>query len=156
MKVRTIAVLLAICPWLCASFGLADEPPSIEEMMKAMKPGPAHQYLAKMAGDYTTKTSFRPAPDVEPVTTTGTAHLAMILDGRFLVEDNAGEMMGQPVTGKRLLGYNNTAKRYEGVWMYTMATGMMRLKGTSPDNGKTIDFEATVDDAKAPQTFQIA
>jgi hypothetical protein len=155
MKVRTMLVLLSVCPLVSATLGRADEPPSAEEMMKAMMPGPAHQDLAKLAGDYTTKSSFRPAPDVEPVTSTGTAHLAMILDGRFLAEDNTAEMMGRPVTGKRLLGYNNAAKRYEGLWMYTMATGMMRLKGSSPDNGKTIDFEATVDDGKAAQTFKI-
>jgi hypothetical protein len=155
MKVRTMLVFLAFCLWVLGSPARADEPPSAEEMMKAMMPGPAHQDLAKLAGDYTTKSSFRPAPDVEPVTSTGTAHLAMILDGRFLAEDNTAEMMGQPVTGKRLLGYNNSAKHYEGTWMYTMATGTMRLKGTSPDNGKTIDFEATVDDGKTTQKLQI-
>jgi len=154
MKVPTIAVFLGLCTLLCGSPGRADQPRA-EDMMKAMMPGPAHQDLAKLAGDYTTKSSFRPAPDVEPVSSTGTARLAMILDGRFLAEDNTGDMMGRLVTGKRLLGYNNAAKHYEGIWLYTMATGMMRLKGTSGDNGKTIDFEATVDDGKAAQTFKI-
>jgi hypothetical protein len=156
MKVSTMIAFLSFCFFSCVSLARADEPPSAEEMMKAMMPGPVHQDLAKLVGDYTTKTSFRPAPDAEPVVSTGTAHLTMILDGRFLAEDNTGEMMGRPVNGKRLLGYNNAAKSYEGVWMYTMATGMMRLKGTSNDNGKHIDFVATVDDGKAAQTFNIS
>ncbi len=113
-------------------------------MMAAMTPGPPHQKLAKLVGDWTIKTKMTipggPAEESE-----GTAKLAMAFDGRFLHEDDAGTMMGMPFKGGKLLGYNNGSKKYEAVWVYTLGTGMLTMNGASEDGGKTIKFTATFD-----------
>jgi hypothetical protein len=132
----------------------SQAPPA--EVLEAMTPGPAHQELARLAGDYQTLTRFRIAPGAPPVESSGTAKLVMILDGRFLREENAGTTMGQPYFGMRLVGYNNGSKKYEGIWTYTMSTSMMSLSGASPDGGKTIDFVATFDNpAGVRESLQI-
>ncbi len=58
--------------------------------MQSAMPGPAHKQLAKRAGEYTTVTRFTAQPSATPVDSTGTAKISVILDGRFLLEEDAG------------------------------------------------------------------
>src|SRR5215470_9261803 len=120
----------------------------------AATPGPVHAQLAKRAGEYTTVTKFSMQPGGPANESTGTARLTVILDGRFLMEEDAGMFMGQPTKGIRIWGYDNGAKQYESSWMYTGSTGIMRLTGNSSDGGKTIKFVATFnDESGAKQVF---
>jgi hypothetical protein len=109
-------------------------------------PGAPHGALAKLAGEYTTATKAFFQPGAPPQDSTGEAKLRMMLDGRFLAEDDSGNFMGQPTRGFKMIGYNNASKRYEGIWTYTMSTSIMTLRGTSKDDGKTITFEGSFDD----------
>jgi hypothetical protein len=115
-----------------------------EAEMRAAQPGPIHKHLAKKVGEYTTQTKFT-APGVATQESHGTAQITSALDGRFLLEENTGTFFGRPIKGMRLLGYNNASKKYEGIWTYTMSTGIMTLAGTSEDDGKTIKLTATYD-----------
>jgi len=120
----------------------------------AATPGPVHAQLAKRAGEYTTVTKFSMQPGGPANESTGTAKLTVILDGRFLMEEDAGMFMGQPTKGIRIWGYDNGAKQYESSWMYTGSTGIMRLTGNSSDGGKTVKFVATFnDESGAKQVF---
>jgi hypothetical protein len=119
--------------------------PEMEAAMKAMTPGPPHQKLAKLAGNWTAKSKLIHDPSAPAEETECTAKLAMDMDGRFLVEEFTGTMMGMPFTSTKLLGYNNGSKKYEGVWRYTLGTGIMTLSGTSDDGGKTIKCDASFD-----------
>lgn len=115
------------------------------EMMKMMLPGPAHQKLAKYVGDWNVKSTMTHGPGAPSEATEGTSKIDMVLDGRFFHEEKAGTMMDMPMKSAHLLGYNNGSKKYEGVWMYTMGTGMMMLSGESKDGGKTVVCTATFD-----------
>ena len=72
----------------------------------------------------------------------------MILDGRFIQEENDGDSMGFPYKGLRITGYNNAAQKYESVWYYTGSTATMVLSGTSKDKGKTIEWIAVFEDQR--------
>jgi hypothetical protein len=115
-----------------------------EAEMRAAQPGPIHKNLAKKVGEYTTQSKFT-APGVAAQESHGTAKITSALEGRFLLEENTGTFFGRPIQGMRLLGYNNASKKYEGIWTYTMSTGIMTLVGTSEDDGKTIKLTATYD-----------
>jgi hypothetical protein len=134
--------LMAAGSFVQAGAGLAQQ--DREAAMRAAQPGPIHKHLAKKAGEYATQTKFT-APGVAAQESHGTAKITSALDGRFLLEENAGTFFGQPIKGMRLLGYNNASKKYEGVRTYTMSTGIMTLSGTSDDDGKTIKLTATYD-----------
>jgi hypothetical protein len=116
------------------------------------KPGPMHQQLAKLAGEYTTVTKFMLKPGDDAKESQGSAKLKTILDGRFLVEEASGNLFGQKTGSMHLLGYNNGTGKYEGTWVYTGSTGMMTLVGTSKDDGKTIEFNATYELEKGVKT----
>ncbi len=119
-----------------------------ERGMPPSKPGPEHERLAKLAGEYTTVSTFRAQPDAKPMESKGTATIRRILGGRFLKEESRGTFMGQPTEGVRLTGYNSPAGRYEATWVYTHSLAMMTLSGESKDDGKTIEWTGTVEQGK--------
>ena len=104
------------------------------------KPGVPHASLAKLAGDYTRVIKFVGQTGAAAAPSSGTAKISVVLGGRFILEESTDTVFGRPVEGLRLYGYNNATKQYEMVRMYTMSTGMTMMKGTSSDDGKTIDF----------------
>jgi hypothetical protein len=104
------------------------------------KPGAPHASLAKLAGDYTRVIKFIGQTGAAAAPSSGTAKISVVLGGRFILEESADTVFGRPVEGLRLYGYNNVTKQYEMVRMYTMSTGITMMKGTSSDDGKTIDF----------------
>jgi hypothetical protein len=77
------------------------------------------------------------------------------MDGRFIGEEGKGEMMGMQFTSHKMYGYNNASKKYEGVWVYTGSTGIMTMTGTSSDGGKSIMFNAAVDQGGSKMNFVI-
>lgn len=124
--------------------GAGEMSPEMQAAMAAMMPGPAHQKLAKLAGDWTVKAKLTMAGQ-PPEETEATSRIMVVLEGRFLHEDYSGTMMGMPFRSTHVLGFNNGSKKYEGMWAYSMGTGLMILSGTSPDDGKTIKCDASFD-----------
>jgi hypothetical protein len=140
--------------------GEAPSPDQIEQMKKAIeeasKPGPEHAALARRVGDWATTTSVNMGAGMPPLTSTGTAKISMILGGRFQVEEAEGNLMGQPYTSHRMLGFNKGTGKYEGTWTYTMSTAIMTITGATTDGGKTQALEADVtDETRMSQHFWI-
>jgi hypothetical protein len=84
-------------------------------------------------------------PGQPPGETEGTSKIVVVLDGRFIRQEDSGTMMGMPFRSAKLLGYNNGSKKYEAVWLYTLGTNMMTMTGTSDDDGKTVKCNASFD-----------
>jgi hypothetical protein len=80
------------------------------------------------------------------VESTGTCEQKMILGGRYLRQEYAGDMMGQPFTGICLQGYDNHTKKYESVWLDSMSTAIYYFVGTASADGKVITQECSYDD----------
>jgi len=104
-------------------------PAEMEAWQKSMTPGPQHEALAKLAGDWTFTNTMWMAPGQPPTESTGTMHAERTMGGRYVVEDWKGEMMGQPFEGHGTNGYNNVSKQYENTWMDNMGTGIMYSTG---------------------------
>jgi Protein of unknown function (DUF1579) len=120
------------------------------------EPGPIHKELARRVGEYVTVSKFSLKPGEAPMESKGNAKIKSAVDGRFLLEEHTGTMLGKPYTGLRLVGYNNATKKYEAIWTYSMATGMMSLAGTGGGDGKTIDWVASyVDGQGEKQTLYV-
>lgn len=137
--------------------GLALSGPSSPPQMQSANPGPVHKQLAKLAGSYTTVTRFSAQPSAAPVDSNGTARFSVVLDGRFLLEEDAGIFMGQETKGLKVWGYDNSTKQYISTWMYTGSTGFMSLVGDSKDDGKSVNFMASFNDGSGgKQVFEAA
>jgi hypothetical protein len=77
---------------------------------------------------------------------TGTSEQKMLLGGRYLQQEFAGEMMGSPYNGIGFTGYDNHTRKYVSTWMDSMSTGLMYFEGTAGADGKTITQTARYDD----------
>lgn len=159
---RARFVLMAASALCLAGTVLAQpkgEPPQLtpeqqaemEAWQKAGTPGPQHAALAKAAGTYSMKIKSWPAPGAPAMDDSGTATRTMMLDGRILTEDVKSTMMGAPMTGHGMRGFDNVTGKYWSTWIDSMSTGMMISEGKC-DANDNCTFIGTYNDAvkKAP------
>lgn len=66
--------------------------------------------------------------------------MKMILGGRFLQQEVNGEMMGMPMNGIGITGYDNLKKKYVGFWIDNMGTGMYTMEGEMDKEGKACTY----------------
>ena len=133
-RLLTTAAALA----LAALPALAQQPDAMtpeqkaemEAYMKAGTPGAPHKFMAGTAGSYDCKVKSWHEPGKAPMEETGTATRTMGLDGRVLMEDFKGSMMGMPFTGHGMSGYDNVSGKYWSTWTDSMSTGLMVSTGT--------------------------
>gem|GEM_PF-321334 len=123
---------------------------SEEEMTKrwmaAATPGAAHKALDSQAGewDLTTK-AWMPGVDA-PTESKGKSSTKWILGDRFLQSDVTGEMMGMPMTGLGITGYDNFKKKYVTFWIDSLGTAMYTAEGTFDAAGKVFTYHGKMDE----------
>ena len=113
---------------------------AMEAMMKAATPGPQHQHLAKMVGDWTFTNTFWMAPGAPPQQSTGTMHAESLMGGRYVEHHWKGDMMGAPFEGRGTDAYDNVAKQWESTWIDNMGTGMMNGTGSCDEAMKSCTY----------------
>lgn len=117
------------CLCTCALALLAAPAVSAQE---APKPGPEHDVLKKMVGDWDLTMKFGGMESKGRVTYT------MEVGGLWLVSNLESERFGTKFQGKGLDSYDPTRKKYVGVWVDSMATSPMFLEGTFDKAKKTM------------------
>lgn len=123
-----------------------DMQASMEIYQKMGKPGAPHEMLAEMAGSWITQTKTWMAPGQPPTESTGTSEQKMLLGGRYLQQEFAGDMMGTPFNGLGLTGYDNHKQRYVSTWMDSMSTGIFFFEGSAGPDPKSFTQQCLHDD----------
>lgn len=117
------------------------------EWMKIAAPGPAHDLLKSMAGEWTCTGKSWMAPDQPPMESTpGTSKSEMFFDGRYLKTEHSGDMMGMPFQGLGYMGYDNFRKQYWMTWIDNMGTALYTAYGAASSDGKEITLLGKSDD----------
>ena len=124
----------------------AEQKAEMEAYQKAGTPGPQHQELAASVGKYSIKSKSWHEPGGPTMEDSGTATRSMALDGRVLVEDVDCTMMGAPMTGHGMTGYDNVSGKYWSTWTDSMSTGIMVSQGIC-DAKHNCTFTGTWNDA---------
>jgi hypothetical protein len=160
---RSALLMAAGALFALAAPGRAQQPEmtpeqkaEMEAYMKAGTPGAPHEAMAKTAGTYEVKAKSWDAPGAAAREESGTATRTMALDGRVLVEEFKGSMMGMPFTGHGMRGYDNVTGKYWTTWMDSMSTGLMVSEGTC-DAKNTCTFTGSWNDPvkKGPVTARM-
>ena len=129
------------------------------EMQKAYeeagKVGEHHEHLAMLEGDWTVATSHRPAPKAPESTSVGSLTNKLIMGGRYLLQDYAGEFeMGPGIVvqfqGKGLLGYDNVERRHKSFWIDNFGTGFLLQDGVCDEDGRLITMMGSYNDPTTP------
>ncbi len=100
-------------------------------------PGPEHESFKHMVGKWKTEVKSYESPD-GPQTTHGSATFKLLLGGRFVQQNFKGEFGGAKFEGVGITGYDNAQKKYVGVWMDSMGTGIMHTEGEFDPKTKTM------------------
>lgn len=149
--IRTTVTTLLLAT---ASLALAEEKsaapdPKMAEMMKKMEaagtPGAAHQALDPLAGEWKAEVKSWMATGAPPTVTQATAKNTWVMGGRFLQGEFHGEFAGKPFHGMSLMGYDNTKKKYDSVWIDDMSSAVVTAEGAAGDGGKVITLEGKYD-----------
>jgi hypothetical protein len=116
---------------------------AMQEMMaKAAAPGPNHEILRKLNGewDVTIRVAMDPSRPMEE--SKGTSVVTGLMDGRYSQEVTTATMGGMPMNGLGLTGYDNVARRFVSTWVDNMGTGIMMSEGKLDADGTTIRWTA--------------
>lgn len=131
----------------------ADAKPAVDmnEMMKRWKeaatPGENHKFLDQFVGRWDTVTRiWMEGPGKAPVESKGTAEVKWILDGRFVVEELTGQMMGMPHQGRGTTGFDNFKGKYVTSWIDNMGTAMYTGEGGVDASSKTLTVHGKMDE----------
>jgi hypothetical protein len=106
---------------------------NMQEMMKrwmdVATPGEGHKYLEQFIGKWDIVMRAWMEPGKPPMESKGTCDARWILDGRFVSEEMAGQMMGMPYKSVYLVGFDNYKKRYVFSYADNMGTGIYTGEG---------------------------
>jgi hypothetical protein len=119
----------------------------MEDWMKSMEPGEAHQRMQKHVGTWDcTMKAFMDGPGKPPTQSKGKAIIKMALGDKFQTSEFEGEMMGMPFKGLGLSGFDNRRKVYVGTWADSFSTGISYMTGGISPDGKTLTMFAQMDE----------
>jgi hypothetical protein len=131
----------------------------LQDPVKNGQPGPMHQLLAKMTGNWHQEVKLWLKPDQPAAISTINGHYEMTLDGRFLQSRFEGTLKDQPIMAQSVMGYDNARQVFFSTWIDNQNTGMLYMEGkwleinkkielkgkmTDPETGKEIDVKEII------------
>ncbi len=113
------------------------------------KPGPEHAELKKMEG------AWDAVMKMQGQESKCTATYKAICDGMWMASEFEGDLGGLKFHGHGLDGYDQTKKKYVGVWVDSMTSAPMTMEGDHDPKTKTTTMtgESAGPDGK-PQKFK--
>lgn len=130
------------------------DPAMMAKMMELATPGKEHQQLAERAGTWEQKYKFRSSPDAPWTETTGTSEARSLLGGRFLMEEVRFSMMGMPMEGMHIMGFDKMSGEYITFWADSMSTWWVTARGKADANG-VIETKGTMVDVAGTRPFRM-
>jgi hypothetical protein len=167
-RLAVLAVLAALAAGGCASTDAAnaspggagaaqgmDEAAMMEAMMKLATPGPQHAELMKHVGQWENIIRTRWAPEMPWEETRATSEMTALLGGRYLMEHMNFVMMGQPMEGISIVGFDNQTGEYTSMWADTMTTWWTQTRGRKAADG-SIEYRGTITDVAGTRPMRMA
>ncbi|RMH15613.1 MAG: DUF1579 domain-containing protein [Acidobacteria bacterium] len=127
---------------------------AMETMAKLAAPGEHHEHIAKLAGNWTYRSTMWPAPGQPPIESEGTLEARMILGGRFLESTYKGDFMGTAFEGRGIDGYDNYTQKHTAYWIDSMGTMNLTFSGDCSDDHKVTTMEAAFVDPMTGQPMK--
>ena len=117
------------------------DPAEIAELMEESgRLAPQHEKFKVLAGNWKVDAEYYWDNPKEAKRAKATATFEVILGGRFVQQIFHGTLDGKPYEGRGISGYDKTKKKYVGIWIDDMSTGMMIMEGQQDEDGNTVDY----------------
>jgi hypothetical protein len=120
---------------------------------EASQPGEHHKVLDQLLGTWEGRFKIWMDPDAEAMTSTGTMTREWIMDGRYLKEEVDATTAGGPFRGMSIMGYNNTRKIYELIWIDNQSTAVYMDRATYDPETKTLKTRGSMQDPLSGRTI---
>jgi hypothetical protein len=127
---------------------------TLQRMTELATPGPEHEWLAKQAGEWDVAFKVRMMPGAPWVETKGTTEAKTMLGGRYLIEHSKFEMMGMPMEGVNIFGFDKMTGEYTSMWADSMSTWWISTRGKKDASG-AIDLRGTMTDVAGTRPFRM-
>ncbi len=141
MRKNVIAVMMAtalVPGLLAAQASPQDQQKAMEAYAKAAAVTANHDVLKALVGHWDVTATMWMMPGASPSTTKNTVDGTLIMGGRFVRIDYRGTMMGQPIEGLQITGYDNMKKTYTTFWIDNSSTSFYLLEGSFDPAKKTL------------------
>ena len=133
--------------------GKEDAKPAadMQEMMKKWAeiatPGEGHKLLDQFVGKWdTVMRMWAEGPGKPPAESKGASELKWIMDGRYLLEESSGQMMGMSYRAMTIQGYDNFKKKYVFSYIDNMGTAIYTGEGKFDMGNKVLSSYGRMDD----------
>ena len=167
MKLRMFLFAIAIAAALVLSISRTDaqdkaKPDAdMQEMMKkwaeVSTPGEGHKTLEQFVGKWDTVIRMWPeGPGKPPVESKGSCETKWVLDGRFLLEEAAAQMMGMPYKSMNLIGFDNYKKKYVMSYADNMGTAIATGEGKLDPSNKVMTSFGKMDEVLTGERDKLA
>ena len=128
----------------------AEQQALMQAWRKAATPGPNHQLLGSLTGEWTFATKMWMEPGAPPENSTGTAVYTPLMDGRYIQGDYKGTFGGMAFQGLGLTGYDNVAQHFTATWADNMGTSITLMTGSYDPATRTFTYLGDMDDMMKP------
>ncbi len=122
------------------------------KMMELAQPGPEHEELARLAGEWEPAISAQMMPGAPPMKESAPATASMILGGRFLEIVSEGDFMGQPVESRAILGFDRRHEVFTLIALDTLGTYWVTAQGKRGEDG-VIRMQGEDDEPMGKQVY---
>ena len=117
----------------------------MDRMARYTQPGTQHEVLERFLGTWKTETRF--FMGAEPsAAEVGEAVTRWQIDGRWLITETTGRMMGRPLETCSLMGYDNFKQSFVATSVTSMDTAMNRSEGDLDPGGDVLLLYGTIDE----------
>ncbi len=131
---------------------LPIDPEVYQEVMRLAQPGPEHELLTQLTGEWVSEVSIQMAPGTPAMVQKATASGALILEGRFVEIKAFGDFMGQPFESLTFLGFDRRHEEYTLIGLDTLGTYWVSARGKRGEDG-VIRLRGEDDDTLGKQVF---
>jgi hypothetical protein len=130
---------------------LATDSASMAEMMKAWQdfatPGAEHAWMAKSAGTWVCDSVKQWMDPAQPPTTEkATEVVNMGLNGLYQMTEYSSNMMGMPMQGRAIMGFDKVKKKFVLCWIDNLGSGIVNMEGTYDEATKTLNMSGKQSD----------
>jgi hypothetical protein len=140
---QKLSVLLGVLALSAGHSGALVQPVRAElpAAARLAMPGPNHQRLDALIGEWQVDMRVWPAQNAQPITSSNLkATRSWVLGKRYLREDLSGTFGGNPSDRTAILGYNNLEERFELTTFDTFEPGQMWYIGQATSMPDRIMF----------------
>mgnify|MGYP000844177426 FL=1 len=140
LKMKKIAIFVLV---IMAGTLFAQTEEQLQAYNDYMTPGPPHQILGQMAGEWNYEMKLYMEPGKEPLPATGNAYGVSIYDGRYLNLTHDGISFGMPFQATQIFGFDRVKDDYISFWIDNMGTGFLIASGKLDTATQTIEMKGT-------------